>query len=419
MSESSRNHTLDAARAFAVFVVVVFHSLLYEVHLSPAGWPDLVPWAPPHWPWWFLSWFFMVIPLFFAAGGFGHAHLVDRLRGEGVGYAGFLANRGSRLLGPLVLFVTLSALVSSLAGLLWQVDAASALSRQIMQLLWFIAVYLVIVAAAPLLVSVYDRWGWTPTVALAAAAALVDAWSFRIGDPMVRNANLLLVWPAVHQVGVAYHRGWFRTRTRSTGALFVGAAGIAILTLALGYPGSSVGLADIPFANVQPPTVAMVLLGLAQCGLLGLIERSRLRPRPGPRLKGVLALVNSLMMSVYLWHIGCIALAATSLALVARAAPGASMILLAQPTVAAVTLALVAVIVPHIGRLELRLIPPLGDRPDGVALAFAYALLVVGVTLVWQAGTVINLARPWSSAGVLLVWIGSALMRRASTRGRR
>ena len=81
MSESSRNHTLDAARAFAVFVVVVFHSLLYEVHLSPAGWPDLVPWAPPHWPWWFLSWFFMVIPLFFAAGGFGHAHLVDRIEG--------------------------------------------------------------------------------------------------------------------------------------------------------------------------------------------------------------------------------------------------------------------------------------------------------------------------------------------------
>ena len=129
-----RNHVVDTARAFSVFVVVVFHSLLYQVRVTD-GFPVLVGWAPPHWPWWFLSWFFMIIPVFFFAGGFAHALVVDRMHREGTSYGHFLANRGRRLVGPLVFFITVIALVSTVIAWAGQLEAASSLTAHLMQLL--------------------------------------------------------------------------------------------------------------------------------------------------------------------------------------------------------------------------------------------------------------------------------------------
>jgi surface polysaccharide O-acyltransferase-like enzyme len=410
-----RNHVIDAARAFSVFVVVVFHSLLYQVQLVD-GQPAMVPWAPPHWPWWFLSWFFMIIPIFFVAGGFAHALIVDRMRREGTSYGHYLANRGRRLVGPLLFFVTVLAVVSTAAAWAGELDAAATLTRQLMQLLWFIAVYLVIVAVAPAAVAAHDRWGWRPMVVAFLLAAGVDAWSFAVDAFWLRNFNMLLVWPLVHQFGIAYHRGWFRAgpARRAWAALAGGVAGIVAVVLVFGYPPSSVGFADIPIANVQPPTLAMVFLALVQCGVLGLLEQGgALRSVPSWVEKS-LALVNALMMSVYLWHIGCIALAAGALLALSMAAPAASGLLLAQPTVAILAVAVVALVVPQLARLEYRLIPPLGLHQDPARAVMAYGLLVAGTVLVWQAGTVLHPAQPASSLGVLLVWLGAWLMRRAA-----
>ena len=414
-SRQPRNHVIDAARALSVFVVVVFHSLLYQVQLV-GGHPAMVPWAPPPWPWWFLSWFFMIIPVFFVAGGFAHALIVDRMRREGTSYGHYLANRGRRLVGPLSFFVTVLAVVSSAIAWAGQLEAAATLTRQLMQLLWFVAVYLVIVAVAPAAVAAHDRWGWRPMLALFVLAGGVDAWSFAVGAFWLRNINMLLVWPLVHQFGIAYHRGWLRVgpARRAWAALVGGVAGVVLVVFALGYPPSAVGFADIPIANVQPPTLAMAFLALAQCGVLGLVESGgALRTVPA-WFETPLALVNALMMSVYLWHIGCIALAAGILLALSMAAPAASGLLLAQPTVAILALAVVALIVPQLARLEYRLIPPLGLHQDPARAVVAYGLLVAGTVLVWQAGTVLHPAQPASSLGVLLVWSGAWLMRRAA-----
>ena len=410
-----RNHVIDAARAFSVFVVVVFHSLLYQVELVD-GRPVMIPWAPPHRPWWFLSWFFMIIPVFFVAGGFAHALIVDRMRREGTSYGHYLANRGRRLVGPLLFFVTVLALGSTAAAWAGQLEAAATLTRQLMQLLWFIAVYLAIVAVAPAAVVAHDRWGWRPMLVLFILAAGVDAWSFAVDAFWLRNINMLLVWPLVHQLGIAYHRGWFRSgpARRAWASVLGGAAGIALLVFAFGYPASSVGFADIPIANVQPPTLAMVFLAVAQCGVLGLLENGGALRTVPPWAEKSMAVVNALMMSVYLWHIGCIGLGAGALLALSLAAPAASGLLLAQPTVAIVSLMVVALVVPQLARLEYRLIPPLGLRQAPGRAVVAYGLLVAGTVLVWQAGTVLHPAQPASSLGVLLVWLGAWLMRRAA-----
>jgi hypothetical protein len=106
-----------------------------------------MPWAAPTWlyP---LTWVLMIMPLFFVAGGFANTLTVDRMHRQGTG--GALprqprtpprrpAGRVRDLLRPGV---------DAAAWLGW-LGPATELSRQLMQLLWFITVYLVIVAAAP------------------------------------------------------------------------------------------------------------------------------------------------------------------------------------------------------------------------------------------------------------------------------
>ena len=410
----TRNHVIDLARVASVIVVVVFHGLLYQVRLVD-GAPVVVPWAAPVglYP---LTWVLMIMPLFFVAGGFGHTLTVDRLRREGASYAYYLASRGRRLVGPVAVFVTFCAVVATAAAWLGPLDEVAELGRQVMQLLWFITVYLVIVAIAPAMVSAHDRYGIAPMLALGALAAGVDAWSFAVGDAQLRNLNMLTVWPLVHQLGIAYERGWFRRGPAWTAWACVagGAAGVAVLVFGFGYPPTAVGFADLPIANIQPPTLAMAVLAVAQCGALGLLERSGVGASLPPRFARVVAVGNALSVGVYLWHIGCILLAGGLLLGLALAVPAASGFLLHQLTVAAVSLVVVAVVVPLLGRLELRLVPPLGGRPDGPLAVVAYAVLAASTLLVWQFGVVLHPMRPGSTLGVIGIWVGSWLMARAA-----
>lgn len=405
---------IDVARAASVVVVVFFHGLLYQIRLED-GRPVVVPWAAPTYlyP---LSWILMIMPLFFVAGGFGHALVVDRLRRTGLGYPYFLASRGRRLVGPLATFVTFSALASTAAAWAGWLDAASEFSRQLMQLLWFITVYLFIVAVAPAMVRAHDRWGIPVMAVLAVAAALVDAWSFRVGDPGIRNLNMTFVWPLVHQFGIAYQRGWWRRGPRAWAwaSLVAGASGVAVLVFGLGYPASSVGFADLPIANIQPPTLAMASLALAQCGLLGLVERSGILASLPSRAEARLAAVNALMVTVYLWHIPVIFLAGALLLGLSLLVPAVAPVALFQLTVGLVAVLLLVVVAPLVGRLDLALIPPLGEHQDGRLAVAAFAVLLLGTLAVWQAGTVLHPARPLSTLGVAAIWGGLALMARAS-----
>lgn len=207
---TQRNHLIDLARALSVFVVVTFHCLLYRIVVVD-GAPAMVPWAPlPHAAWWTASWFIMIIPLFFIAGGFAHALVVDRMRAQGRGYTYYLTSRARRLVGPLLVFAGFFTLLGTAAAWLWDAGASVALSVQFAQLLWFIATYLVIVGVAPLMVTLHDRFGVLPMLALTVLAVAVDAWAMASGTNDLRYLNLVTVWPLCHQLGIAYHRGWFR-----------------------------------------------------------------------------------------------------------------------------------------------------------------------------------------------------------------
>lgn len=409
---------IDVARALSVIVVVVFHTLLYRIRIVE-GRPTLEAWAAPTWlyP---LSWVLMIMPLFFVAGGFAHTLTVDRMRREGSGRGAYLAGRGRRLIGPLAVFVSFCTVVSTLAAWAGWLEEASELSRLLMQLLWFITVYLFIVAIAPAMVGLHDRFGVWLMLVIAVLAGAVDAWSLAGGRWELRNLNMVLVWPLVHQFGIAYQRGWWRHGRWWTpwASILAGAGAVAWMVFVAGYPPSSVGFADLPIANIQPPTLAMAALALAQCGVLALVERSGVLAGLPPRVERAVGVLNVVMVSVYLWHIPCIALAGGLLLLLVWVLPGTAAVLVSPPLLALTSLAVVAAAIPLLGQLELRLIPPLGPAQDEVLAILAFGVLGLGTLLVWQTGTVLHPARPGSTLGVVLIAVGSWLMTRAADRTR-
>ena len=75
---------------------------------------------------------------------------------------------------------------------------------------------------------------------------------------------------------------------------------------------------------------------------------------------------------------------------------------------------LILVLVPLIGLVEYRLIPPLGTSQDRYLALLSYVLMIAGAMLVWRHGTVLHPAYPGSALGVVAIWAGTWTMVRAS-----
>src|SRR5205085_11014032 len=125
-------------------------------------------------------------------------------------------------------------------------------TRVVAQPLWFVGVYLGVVALAPAMLALHRRSGrFAPLVpvALGAAAVAVDVARFGFGVPFVGFANVAFVWLAVHQVGFLYADG--RLRGWVGPAMAVGglAATVALTTVG-GYPVSMVGVPGEPVSNM-------------------------------------------------------------------------------------------------------------------------------------------------------------------------
>jgi len=414
-AEIGRNHTVDVTRALSVLIVVVFHGLLYTAHLTLDGSLYITQWSPPSWVF-FASWLLMAMPAFFVCGGFANALIVDKMYARGTGFSHYLANRGRRLTGGLTLFVTFFAVVASVAGWLGFFDYAYQASTHFMRLLWFISVYLVIVLFAPFLVRLHDRFGAWVLVVFMVAIVIVDRGVFGHQLRGLGELNMFLVWPLCHQLGIGYQRGWFRTGpvARTWVQLGLAAGGIAVLVFLFGYPPSAVGFGNMPVANHLPPTLAMALLGVAQAAVMGLVERSGVLRNMRPRTEKLVGTINALAMTIYLWHIPCLAIGGMALLTVSTFVPSLSWLLLSQALVIAAGLAVLSVVAPAVGWVEFKLIPQLGEQQDRDLALLSFCVMIAGSMLVWNHGAMFDVRAPLSTVGVLSLWVGAVLMVRAS-----
>ncbi|WP_432096611.1 acyltransferase family protein [Streptomyces sp. bgisy100] len=307
---AARDRYIDLLRAGSLGTVVLGHWLMAAVSVDADGRAEVgnllavVPALQP------LTWLLQIMPVFFFVGGFSHALSHRSLQrrtepGRSV-YAAFLRARLQRLLRPTMVFVAVWAAAALAVQLLGGDGPLSDVAaRLVAQPLWFIGIYLAMVAFTPPLLRLHDRYGWGAAAGLGAAAAAVDVARFAFGVPYVEFLNFAFVWLAVHQLGFLRADGRLAASGLRVPAALAGAglAGAVALVAFGPYPLSMVGMPGEKVSNMAPPTLALLCHGLWLTGAVELLRAPAARLLARPRVwRGVIA-ANGVAMTAFLWHL--------------------------------------------------------------------------------------------------------------------
>lgn len=307
---AGRDRALDAARALAMTAVAVGHWLVAEPVRTSDGLlvRDVLASVPSAAP---LSWVFQVIPLFMFAGYAVGTSSWQRHRQRGGSAGAWTAARVWRLLWPTLPMVWFWTVVTQVGDhLLGLDDELLAATRGIGLVLWFLAIYVVLMALLPALEWLADRFGTLPMLLACVVPALaVDVVAARVGytsstEPSWVWVNYLLWWAPVALAGRWWPRTTEAAARRVAAAVAAGAFVVLVAVTSLGwYPTSMVGVTGLARSNTLPPTLALALLAAVQVGLLFASAEWLRRVLANPRRYVPVALVGSRAMTIYLWHL--------------------------------------------------------------------------------------------------------------------
>ena len=296
---SKRDLTLDLARVFCVLLVVAIHLMMVGVGLDASG--AIVVSRPLETQSWFAlaTWAGQIMPLFFVVGGFAGITAWRSLVRRGGTGADFVRNRVLRLAQPALPLYIFYVVVIGGAYLLrvdpqlLDVAVTGAASP-----LWFLAAYTLCQALVPLMVGLHSRAPRLTLVVLLAGAIVVDALRYSTGVTEIGLANLFFVWLLVQQLGFWYADGWFARRTWWQLVL------IALVAYASLVPLTQVGpYSDDMLTNLNPPTLPLVALAVAQACVLRLLRPALARLMNTHGARAVVFLAGSRLMTIYLWHL--------------------------------------------------------------------------------------------------------------------
>lgn len=296
-----RNRVVDLMRVVSILVVVFGHWLMAAVafrdgELVPGHLIGLADWTHP------LTWVLQVMPIFFLVGGYSNALSLRSAERRGEDYAVWLRGRLRRLTLPVIpLLIVWSAFgaVALRAGLDWRTLKLA--SQVAIVPTWFIAVYVVIVALAPVGLRVWEHFGGRSIWFGLALAAIADLVSIGLGAEPIAYLNYVFVWATVHQLGYAWADGSFEGLGRRVALVLGGFLGVLALVWVGPYPVAMVGL-GAGLTNSQPPRLTLLLLGVFQSGLVLVAEPILKRLMRRKALwTGVIA-VSGQIMTLYLWH---------------------------------------------------------------------------------------------------------------------
>ena len=406
----TRNRHVDLLRVVAIALVVVGHWLVIDVDITPEGPTGSSVLGRLDWAHW-LTWGFQVIPVFFLVGGYANTVSWTRRVVDGDHWAAWLRRRSVRLLWPTAVFVSFGVAIMVAAQ-------ASGVTRAVLDqaawaitfILWFLAVYVVVTAATPLMVRWYDSIGPWSMAALAAGAVAVDLARFGAGWELVGWANYAFVWGLFHQLGIAWRRGWL-DRGRSV-PIALGSVVVLVTLVAAGwYPVSMVTVPGAELQNTAPPTVALLAHGLALSAIAVAVEPSTRSILHDDRIWKLVVVSNAFVMSIFLWHVIPVIAVAGILDAASVRLPGpvgSAEWLAFRPVWVGVLAALFVPIVAIVARFES---PPeplqrLAERSDGGPIGSMLALVGVGATSAGLA--VLALEGLWPVGGSRAPLIGLA-----------
>jgi fucose 4-O-acetylase-like acetyltransferase len=308
---ATRNRYADLLRVVSIFVVVIGHWLMAVLGYQDGTFTgrnllEVATWTH------ILTWVFQVMPIFFIVGGFTNASSWRSASARGVSYADWVRARSARLLGPALIFVAFWTVLPVLAVAVGLPSGmARTGGREVALPIWFLAVYLLTVAAAPPLLAAHRRYGVRVLIVLAGAAAVVDAARYGLDLGFVGGLNYAFVWLGILELGFLWRdgaltrRGWIPWAMAATGlALLAG------LTTLGSYPVSMIGLSHAERSNTLPPTIALLALAMWQCGAMLTFEDAARRWLERPRVWLGVVVANSMVMTSYLWNMSAAVLAA-------------------------------------------------------------------------------------------------------------
>lgn len=396
-----RDRYADLLRVVSIGLVVLGHwlaavVLVREGELVTGRLHALVPWTL--WG----TWVFQVMPVFFIVGGFVNARSWSRAMRDEHSWSAWTRRRYQRLLVPLFPLVVVWVLLIPVllaAGL--PRDSVQLASQAAFAPIWFLGVYLLVIALVPLTWALHRRFEWKAVIAFIVAVVVVDTL-VRAGIPVAGSANVFFVWAGIHQVGYFWHDGRLPDRVMVGIALTVVGMGtlLALVTVG-GYPVSMVAVGGGARSNVSPPSVALFTLALAQLGILIAARQSLSRWLERPRVWAVVVTAGSITLTVYLWHMTAMILVA-ALTYVTGLWPHTSEIdalwwALRVPWLILCAL-LLAVLVFFVSRFE-RAVPV--PRPAPVRTLIGLATTLAGITWLVQRGLYVP-ESPWPLSVVVI-----------------
>jgi fucose 4-O-acetylase-like acetyltransferase len=296
---SKRDLTLDLARVFCVLLVVVIHLLFIGVGRDADG--ELVISRPLEEQPWFagVTWVGQIMPLFFVVGGFASITAWRSAVRRGGTAADYVKTRVLRLAQPtLPLFLFYVVVIGGATLLALAPELVAQVVEGAGSPLWFVAAYCLSQAFVPVMVRLHERAPILTLVGLLAGAIVVDAARYSSGVTQVGYLNMVFVWLLVQQIGFWYADGWFARRTWWQLILTAAACYAALVPLTTVGPYNTDML-----VNLNPPTLPLVVLGLAQACLLCLFRPGLAKLMSTHAARAVVFLVGTRLMTIYLWHL--------------------------------------------------------------------------------------------------------------------
>jgi fucose 4-O-acetylase-like acetyltransferase len=293
-----RNRYADLLRILAIGGVVYGHWLLVSVtyrdgQLSGVDALNYISWG--RW----VTWAFQVMPVFFLVGGYVNAQSWAAHHATGETWTRWVRDRAMRLLWPTAVYVVVAVAAVEVARAAGAPAAEVAEAGWLIALqLWFLPVYMLLIALTPVMLAAHRRWGLAVPAVMALAAGVVDIGVTGPHLHVISYLNYLFVWGSMHQWGFFWQDGSL-TSPRWRPYLLAGGGG----ALLAGLVTSRTFMADmVGSGNTNPPSIALLAYAAAQAGLVLAAEPWASRLLASERLRKAVKRLNSLVMNVYLWH---------------------------------------------------------------------------------------------------------------------
>ena len=411
-----RNRYVDFLRALSILAVVVGHWLVAAPYIDASGEVvgghllGILPWSQ------WLTWGFQVMPVFFLVGGYSNGVSWASTRAKGGHYSDWFASRIQRLINPVFPVLLVWATFAFAAT---QMGMARETVRMAVFLalipVWFLAVYLLVTALAPLTWKLWEKLGFGSVALLVAGAVAVDGLTLARGVPYVNFANFIFVWVGIHQLGYAWQQG--RLGPNKALALFL--AGLAVLvglTIYGPYPIAMIGVPGAEITNSMPPTLALLALGMTQTGLVLALEPWGRKLLDNLTVWTATVLMNGMIMTVYLWHLTSYVLVMVAAWLAGgiglRVMPGTGEWWLSRPVWFALWIVALLPLIAIFARYERGSVPAARERPVP-RLRLVIGMIAICVGLAMTAA--ISIASPEGVTGVrlwvvALPFVGAALV---------